>query len=422
MKKPVSIVLAGIGGMGSVYLAALLEKRLSGFFRIEGTVDPYPQKCPYLDELRSLDVPVYESLEEFYSRHQADLAVISSPIHFHCPQTCLALSQGSYVLCEKPAAAAIQEVKQMIEAGKKAKKWAAIGYQWSFSAAVQNLKKDIQEGLFGRPKRLRCLYLWPRDESYYRRNDWAGKQTDSEGRWILDSPANNAMAHDLHNMFYILGAKREISALPLRVEAELYRAYNIQNFDTAAVRCFTEQGVEILFYVSHATAVDMGPVFSYEFEKGITTSSGRNSEIMAHFSDGKVKNYGSPDSEPLKKMWEAINLAGSANLPACGLEAASSQTLCLNGAQDSMRDIQNFPQSLLTEQGEPGKRAIAVRGLEEVMRECYNKSLLPSELGVSWSKKGKIIHLAGYSDFPNRGKAMTERREAMKKEGKKKNG
>lgn len=403
MKKPVSIVLVGIGGLGSVYLAALLENRLSGSFRIEGAVDPFPQRCPYLDDLRSQSIPIYDSLDTFYAKHQADLAIISSPIHFHSQQTCLALSHGSYVLCEKPAAATIQEVNQMIEAEERAKRWVAIGYQWSFSAAIQNLKRDIQKGLFGGPKRLRCLYLWPRDEAYYHRNDWAGKQKDDEGRWILDSPANNAMAHDLHNMFYVLGEKRETSAKPLRVEAELYRAYGIQNFDTAAGRCFSEQGVEILFCVSHATGVDMGPTFSYEFEKGIITSSGRNSEIMAYLSHGGVKNYGSPDSEPLKKLWEAINLVGSAGLPACGLEAAMSQTLCLNGAQDSMPDVQNFPSSLLLEQEESGKRAISVIGLDEILKKCYEKNLLPSELGVSWGKKGKVIDLMNYKNFPGGG-------------------
>ncbi len=43
---------------------------------------------------------------------------------------------------------------------------------------------------------------------------------DGKGHWILDSPANNAMAHDLHNMFYILGLTRETSARPARLIRE----------------------------------------------------------------------------------------------------------------------------------------------------------------------------------------------------------
>jgi hypothetical protein len=56
------------------------------------------------------------------------------------------------------------------------------------------------------------------------------------GLGIFDSPANNATAHFLHNMFYLLGATRETSAAPAVVQAELYRANAIENFDTAAIR------------------------------------------------------------------------------------------------------------------------------------------------------------------------------------------
>ena len=242
-KKPVTLVLVGIGGMGSVYLQTLLENRDRGLFKIQGTVDPFPEGCPQLDELQTLRIPLYPDLENFFDRHEAELTIVSSPIQYHSPQTRLALQNASDVLCEKPLAATIQEARTIIEARDRAEKWVAVGYQWSFSPAIQALKKDILGGLFGKSKRLKCLYLWPRDEAYYRRNDWAGKQKDRAGRWILDSPANNAMAHDLHNMLYVMGATPETSAGPARVEAELYRAHDIQNFDTAAARCLTDTGV-----------------------------------------------------------------------------------------------------------------------------------------------------------------------------------
>ncbi|MDH7512257.1 MAG: Gfo/Idh/MocA family oxidoreductase [Clostridiales bacterium] len=400
MNEPVSLVLVGIGGMGSVYLEALLDKWESGVFRLAGAVDPEPERCPHIDKLHLLGVQIFEKLEDFYARERAQLAIISSPIQFHPLQTRLALAHRSHVLCEKPVAATIQEARDMLEAKKEAGKHVAIGYQWSFSSAIQRLKKDIKQGIFGRPKRLKCLYLWPRDEAYYRRNDWAGKKRDSKGRWILDSPANNAMAHDLHNMFYILGKTGETSALPARVEAELYRAYDIENFDTGVLRCFTEEGTEILFYVSHACEADTGPVFRYEFEAGAVEARGRNADIKALLATGEAINYGNPDSEPLRKMWEAMDCAKRETIPACGIEAAVSQTLCLNGAQESMPEITNFPFSLIKRRGEPGQMSITVKGLEDVLGECYEKNLFPSELGVSWSKKGKVIDLTHYRNFP----------------------
>jgi len=399
MKKPVSIVLVGIGGMGSVYLAALLQNCEGGRFRLAGTVDPHPERCPQREGLRASGVPVFATLEEFYSRDHADLAIIASPIHFHSAQTCLALARGSHVLCEKPAAATIQEVRRMKAAERSAGRWVAIGYQWSFSSTIQSLKSDIRQGLFGRPRRLKCLYLWPRSEAYYNRSDWAGKVRDAEGRWILDSPANNAMAHDLHNMFYVLGGERETAAKPVRVEAELYRAHDIENFDTAAIRCLTSVGAEVLFFVSHAAGVDTGPVFLYEFEGGEVRAAGRDDDISASLA-GSKKSYGTPDTEPLRKMWEVIDSVNSGDLPACGLEAASGQVLAVNGAQDSQPEVQNLPRKMISVRGEPGRREISVEGLADIFRECYEKNQLPSELGVSWSRRGRMIELSEYAHYP----------------------
>jgi predicted dehydrogenase len=399
MKEPISIVLVGIGGMGSVYLSSLLQNSERGLYRLVGAVEPNPQRCPQWEEFRASGIPIFATLNDFYSRGQADLTIIASPIHFHSAQTCLALSRGSHVLCEKPAAATVQEVRRMQDAERSARRWVAVGYQWSFSTAIQNLKNDIRQGLFGRPRRLKCFYLWPRNEAYYRRNDWAGKIKDSEGRWILDSPVNNAMAHDLHNMFYVLGAERETAAMPRRIEAELYRAHDIANFDTAALRCTITAGTEILFFVSHAAGIDTGPILSYEFERGEVTAAGRNSEIVARAA-GVNKSYGTPDAEPLQKMWEAIDSAKGTTFPACGLEAALGQVLAVNGAQDSQPEVRNFPRRIITSRGETGRREISVNNLADILKECYEKNQLPSELGIWWSRKGRVIELSEYTYFP----------------------
>ena len=191
----VNLALVGLGGYGLVYLEGLLDQKRNDDFKIVAGIDPEPQRCTRLQELKAMNVPIFHSMEEFYHQGNADLVIISSPIQMHLPQTCLALFHGSNVLCEKPLGATIQEAAQMIKCRDDAKKFVAIGYQWSFSNAIQNLKRDIQSGLLGSPKRLKTIALWPRGEIYYSRNNWAGKLKDENGNWVLDSPANNALAH-----------------------------------------------------------------------------------------------------------------------------------------------------------------------------------------------------------------------------------
>ncbi len=384
-----------------MYLSELLDNRDDGRFQLVGVVDPLSGNCTRLGELHSRGVPIYSSPEDFYRQHRADLAVISSPIHLHCAQTCLALEQGSYVLCEKPAAATVQEVDRMIDTRDRAGRWVAIGYQWSFAEPIQQLKQDIQTGLFGDARRLKTLCLWPRDESYYRRNDWAGRVRDERGNWILDSPVNNAMAHYLHNALYLLGSRVDASARPADVVAELYRANEIENCDTAVLRVHTETGAEILFYGSHAIADESGPFFSFEFARATVDYAGGESPIVARFDDGSIKHYASPDREPhFKKLWACVAAAAEdAEIP-CGLEAARAHTACVNGAQDSMSRITHFPPAQIHVRGKSPNRLTWVDGLADILRRCYTNGVLPSELDVPWAQCGRKISMEGYRSYP----------------------
>jgi len=396
----VKLALVGLGGYGLVYLEGLLDQKRNDDFRIVAGIDPEPQRCTRLQELKAMEVPIFHSMDEFFNKGTADLVIISSPIQMHLPQTRFALSRGSNVLCEKPLGATIQEAGQMIKARDDAKKFVAIGYQWSFSDAIQALKRDIQSGVLGAAKRLKTIALWPRGKAYYTRNNWAGKLKDEKGNWVLDSPANNALAHYLHNMLYILGDQVDSSAKPVSVTAELYRANPIENYDTFAARVVTQSDVEILFYGSHAIEEERGPVITYEFENATVNYNGRNSNMVAHFSDGSVKNYGTPDDDQVKKMWDAIRAVQTGEKIVCGPEAASSQTLCVNGMQESMPEIVNFPNEQISIRGEIGDKIKYVKGLKDSLLECYEKNALPGELGFEWSKSGKEIDLRNYHEFP----------------------
>ncbi len=401
MATPPTIVLSGLGGYGTIYLAALLERSDAPRFRLIAGVDPRPQNCPRLAELHALGVPIFRSLAEFYSNGHADLAILSSPIHRHCLQTCEALQRGSHVLCEKPAAATVQDVDRMISARDQASGLVAIGYQWSFSTAIQGLKQDVLAGRLGAPIRLKSVCLWPRDESYYGRNDWAGRERDANGDWVLDSPANNAMAHDLHNMLYLLGPRLDRSAQPVGIVAELYRANEIENFDTAALRVHTDAGAEVLFYGSHAIAEDCGPEFQFEFERATVTYAAGSGPIIANFGDGATQVYGDPKAEPeCAKLWTMLSAIQRDGAIPCGLEAARAQTVCVNGAQDSAGRPVAMPSELTRVRGEAPRRLTWVEGLANTLRSCYRENLLPSEAGIPWACAGRFVELRHYRHFP----------------------
>ena len=151
-EKPVRVVQIGRGGMGHHYLKTILSGFPPGKVNLCGVVEPYPERCEFFRDIKRRNIPVCPSLTELLdSGLTADLVVIASPLQYHVVQSLEALGAGSHVLCEKPLGATVQEADRLIRATQVDSHWVRIGYQWSYTSAVQEIKKDIMSGRFGRP-------------------------------------------------------------------------------------------------------------------------------------------------------------------------------------------------------------------------------------------------------------------------------
>ncbi|TBL80327.1 Gfo/Idh/MocA family protein [Paenibacillus thalictri] len=401
--EQVSILLVGAGGYGNNFVRELLADRDSGTFLLAGIVELYPENCKYYEQLLAMNVPFYSDMESFYKEHHADLAIVTTPIQYHCAHTCTALRHGSNVLCEKPIAATEREVRLMMEESARAGKFVAIGYNWSYYEQFLELKQDIVSGRFGKPKRLKSLVLWPRAETYYE-SGWKGRRKSQQGEWILDSIAHNATSHHLHNMLYMLGASIETSGRIDRVEAELYKANPIETFDTCAARIWVNGDVEVLYYAAHAVPQSVEPRFCFEFENALITfvTGEQNNRIVAHMSDGTVVSY-----EPREgkngwvdgtKLWTCIEAVrnGGANIP-CGLEASLPQVQCMSGMLESAGEASTFPEELMRKDQE--RRLLWVDGLDKTLLACYENGVLPSEAGALWAVKGNLVHITDNMEY-----------------------
>ncbi len=396
----VKVLLVGICGYGESYLKPMLDAAAAeaAGARLAACADPAAARSPHLDAVRAAGAGVYSTLEEALAAGvRPDLTVVSSPIHLHCPHTCTALAAGSHVLCEKPLAASVAEVDEMRLARDRAGRLLGVGYQWSYNQKILHLRRDIAAGRFGAPRRLRTMVLWPRGLDYYARSSWAGKLRTADGRPIMDSPVNNATAHYLHNMFFVLGAGAVPGFRVAQVQAELYRANAIESFDTGCLRCRTGAGTEILFIASHSLTTLEGPVFEYQFAEASVTFR-RGETIVARRPDGSlIEDYGNPDVLAGKsKLWQTVEDITTGNPPSCSLEAAAVHTRCVAAMHAACPDIRRMPENLVsTVEPNPGKPLVNVAGLDEVLRRCYTEWKLPAELGgVSWAVPGGNLELA----------------------------
>ena len=379
------LLIVGAGGYGGTNLKALFANAYPNEV-IEGVVDPFIEGCAYKEQIRAAGIPVYDTMEEFYREHSADLAVISTPTFLHCEQSIAALENGSYVLCEKPAAPTCEQVEKMIEAEKKYGRFLAIGFQWSFSDAIQALKRDALDGKLGKPVLLRTMIQWPRNRAYYARGGGWGGCIQRGGVPVNDSIAANACAHYLHNMLFVLGGSMEESAMPDHTEAECLRANAIENFDTCAIRMhFDATGADALFVASHATEITRNPEFVYTFtDAEVTYSRDEGSQIVAHFKDGTTKNYGDPfcETHGVKKLSDCIACVENGTRPVCSVSTAYPHASVIDRLQQHI-DIVDFPQ--VCENREENR--VYVEGLSETMKRVYEHASSFAQEGYDFARK-----------------------------------
>lgn len=373
--KKTTILCVGIGGYANVYLESLLNQE-NPDFEIVGTVDISKEYCRFASQLE--EIPFYNNMEDFYKEHKADLCIITTPIHLHTRQILCALKNGSNVLCEKPLSADPADEKLINSVAEEMGKFVMIGYQWSYSEAVNSLKKDIMDGVYGEPQFMKSLVLWPRDTDYFNRGSgWAGKLKASDGTPINDSVANNATAHYLHNIFYVNGTQIGKSCEAVSVKADLIRTNAIENFDTAVIWLELENGAKGLFIASHSTKQTIEPRFEYQYSNGTIYYDDNQKMIVGKTNDGAEKEYGNPFKDVNEKVYEAIAACQKADYKVpCGVTTAAAHVRCIEMVQQFK--IWDANPDFVRKNG----KFLYIDGLDEILLQCYRAEKLLSDSPV----------------------------------------
>ena len=395
------IGIVGMGGFARTHRLYAAQVEEAGLGRqVAQVAIPEDQRTfsAELEEMRRRGIQVFASLREMLAeaRDRIDLVCIPTGIPLHRSMSVAALEAGCHVLVEKPAAGSIQDVDGMLAAEERSGRWCAVGYQHLYTHDVQKVKKWMCDGRLGAVRRIKSFGCWPRNPSYYARNNWAGRLAVGE-TWVLDSPHNNALAHAVNLMCY-LGSDRPGEALvPVSVQAELYRVNPIESADTAVLRARSAGGVEIFFAVSHCTDRAVDPLFVISAEKGVL-ELGYRGGIRIEWKEGGREEHeaGGEERRILEDLVQVV--AGRKEEPACPLSVARSQTLCICGSFESSA-VHQIPRDLCAVDEESG--GLVVRGMTDLVQQAFEEAALFSEMGVGWARCGEEIDLRGYEYFPS---------------------
>jgi predicted dehydrogenase len=176
-------------------------------------------------------------------------------------------------------------------------------------------------------------------------------------------------------MFFLMGDSMESSAVFVKAEARLARAYPVETYDTGTLIAETGSGIELLFVGSHAVEKTVDPCFRIEFEKGYIELKPGADRIVVKMTDESELSYPSPDSDhQFKKLFAAIDNVIKPGNAFCSVEAAMTQLRLTAEIERTGTKIFVFPDSGITKTD----KRIFVNGLDDTLAECYrNFTLMP---------------------------------------------
>ena len=395
--------IIGISGFGRTHYNDLIGQVAAGHMQaVAATVINQDEEAERCAHLREIGCELFTDHREMLRKYegQLDLCFIPTGIHLHAPMTIDAMRAGANVFVEKPASGAVQYVREMQAAEQETGKFVAVGYQTMYSAETMIMKDAILSGRIGKVSSIKARALWPRMDNYYARNGWAGTLRNGD-TWVLDSPYNNALAHQFNMIGFLGGTERERSAEIASVKSELYRGHDIENTDTACIRAKTSTGISLWFIVTHCSEEPFGPEIVVVGDKGRIRWDFTTTTIE---SDGRTESFATEEMDTVRpKIMEHIRKRiDDPTAFIGGLDIAGTQTLMMNGAHESSA-IHTVPAEYVVRtpytEGNSETVKTVITGVDDAVNRAFEQERMFSEIGVPWAVAGEEFEMKDYQAF-----------------------
>lgn len=402
--KPVAMGVVGMGGYARSVLGMLGVSLEAGGgprvavderpLRVVAACDPSQANREAIgDALDEQGVAVLDDIDALLARPEVEAVWLPVPIGLHRPFTEKALAAGKAVMCEKPAAGCVQDVDAMIAArDRAARDWAAlpvaIGFQDIYHPATLALKRQLLDGAIGPVREATLWACWPRGDGYYSRNDWAGVMRRGD-TWVLDSPANNALSHFINLALFILGTTDADAARIETVEAELYRAREIENYDTISLRLTLGGGVRLLVMLTHACGNAVEPRIDVTGEAGSAAWRGGRPVVIRDATGRDVRALGDgdrPHGYMVERFAKLVRGEADGQRAVATLEVARAQVAAVNAASQAVAVV-GVPASAVQRVECDSGSVRAITGIEQVFEQCAATGRMLHESGAyAWTQ------------------------------------
>ncbi len=194
--------LIGCGRIAVNHIKAVVNNNLE----MIAVCDKFTMNIDTLFEKIAYDKPVlrYTDYKEMVDKHpELELVSIATDSGMHAEIALYCIEKGINVIIEKPIAMSLADADKIIDLANQKKVKVAACHQNRFNCAVQEMRKAIDQGRFGKISHGSIHVRWNRNKAYYEQAPWRGK-------WASDGGAlMNQCIHGIDLLRWMMGDEVE---------------------------------------------------------------------------------------------------------------------------------------------------------------------------------------------------------------------
>ncbi len=191
--------LIGCGRISTNHIKAAVNNQLE----IVAVCDVLPEKMEELLGKHGLEkdtsIHRYADYKEMLEKEKPELVSIATESGIHAEIALHCIEKGVHVIIEKPMAMSMDDANQIIQRSEEKNVKVSACHQNRFNVAVQELRKAVEAGRFGKLSHGSIHVRWNRNKGYYEQAPW-------RGTWAQDGGAlMNQCIHGIDLLRWMMG-------------------------------------------------------------------------------------------------------------------------------------------------------------------------------------------------------------------------
>lgn len=195
--------LIGCGRIAVNHVKAVLNNKLE-FTAVCDIVEEQMEKLLEKYGLeKDASIKRYTDYKKMIEENDLDLIAVATESGIHAEIALYCIAHGIHCIIEKPIAMSIKDADEIVRRSEKNGVKVCACHQNRFNVAVQEMRKALEAGRFGKLSHGSVHVRWNRNEDYYTQAPWRGK-------WASDGGAlMNQCIHGIDLLRWMMGDEAE---------------------------------------------------------------------------------------------------------------------------------------------------------------------------------------------------------------------